>query len=186
MSNSRSIKTVAIDFDSVLADTMILWTDEYNKTRHTNITKNEITTWDIGKTLPILPDEISEIFNKVWRNRWQNVPPTEPMQSQTIKRIHRMGYRISIITKRDRSTVTHVAKWLDYHDIYCDDLVFVYDNTPKAEYPFDILIDDAPVNLIDIVSPRVGILFSQPWNRDFNWPIRVNTLKEVEEKILST
>ena len=106
------------------------------------------------------------------------------MLGETIKRIHRRGYRISIITRRERSTVTYVAKWLDYHDIYCDDLIFIYDNTPKAEYPFDILVDDAPINIIDIVSPKVGILFNQPWNMDFKWPIRINSLKEAEEKII--
>jgi len=184
MSSVRTSKTLAIDFDSVLADTMVVWTDVYNRLNHTNITKNQITLWDIGKILPMPPDEISMMFNNVWRYHWRNIPPTEKKLGETTKRINRRGYRISIITKRERSTVAYVAKWLDYHDIYCDDLIFIYDNTPKAEYPFDILVDDAPINVIDIVSPKVGILFNQPWNRYFNWPIRVNTLKEAEEKII--
>jgi 5'(3')-deoxyribonucleotidase len=183
MSYLGGTRTFAIDFDSVLADSMIIWTDEYNKLKHTNITKNEIVVWDIGKIVPLTSAEISEIFNDVWHYRWQNVPPSEPMLSETIKRIHRRGYRISIITKRERSTVIYVAKWLDYHGIYCDDLIFIYDNTPKAQYPFDILIDDAPNNLIDVVSPKIGILFNQPWNRVFNWPIRVNTLNEAEKML---
>ena len=184
MSSVKASKTFAIDFDSVLADTMTVWTKEYNKLNHTNITKNQITLWDIGKTLPMLPAEISGMFKNVWKYHWKRVPPTEPMLGEIIKRIHRRGYRISIITRRERSTVAYVAKWLDYHDIYCDDLIFIYDNTPKAEYPFDILVDDAPINIIDIVSPKVGILFNQPWNMAFNWPIRVNSLKEAEEKII--
>ena len=184
MPGVKASKTFAIDFDSVLADTMIVWAKEYNKLNHTNITKNQITLWDIGKTLPMLPAEISGMFKNVWKYHWKRVPPTEPMLDEIIKRIHRRGYRISIITRRERSTVAYVAKWLDYHDIYCDDLIFIYDNTPKAEYPFDILVDDAPINIIDIVSPKVGILFNQPWNMDFNWPIRVNSLKEAEEKII--
>src|SRR5689334_6110002 len=184
MSSVRTSKTLAIDFDSVLADTMVVWTAVYNRLNHTNITKNQITFWDIGKILPMLPDEISMMFSNVWRYHWRNIPPTEQKLGETTKRIHRRGYRISIITRRERSTVAYVAKWLDYHDIYCDDLIFIYDNTPKAEYPFDILVDDAPINIIDIVSPKVGILFNQPWNMDFNWPIRVNSLKEAEEKII--
>ena len=39
--------------------------------------------------------------------------------------------------------------------------MFIYDATSKADYPFDILIDDAPKNLVDIVSPKSGILFNQ-------------------------
>jgi 5'(3')-deoxyribonucleotidase len=184
MSTVGATKSLSIDFDSVLADTMIAWTMEYNKLKHTNITKNEITYWDIGMILPLSAEEISKIFNYVWQHCWQEIPPSEPGQSEIIKRIHRRGYRISILTKRERSTAAYVAKWLDYHDIYSDDLIFLYDNTPKSEYPFDILIDDVPSNLIDITSPKIGILFNQPWNKDFNWPLRVNTLSEAEQVIL--
>ena len=45
---------------------MIVWAKEYNKLNHTNITKNQITLWDIGKILPMLPAEISGMFNDVW------------------------------------------------------------------------------------------------------------------------
>ncbi|MDP9286659.1 MAG: hypothetical protein M3P08_00460 [Thermoproteota archaeon] len=184
MSAFGATKTLSIDFDSVLADTMIVWTKEYNKLKNTNITKSEITYWNIGMILPLSADEISTMFNYVWQHCWRNIPPSEPGQSEIIKRIRRRGYRISILTKRERPTIAYVAKWLDYHDIYSDDLIFIYDNRPKAEYPFDILIDDAPSNLVEITPPKVGILFNQPWNKDFNWPLRVNSLREVEQIML--
>jgi uncharacterized protein len=184
MSAFGGTKTLSIDFDSVLADTMIAWTKEYNKLKNTNITKSEITYWNIGMILPLSADEISTMFNYVWQYCWQDIPPSEPGLSEIIKRIHRRGYRISVLTRRERPTVAYVAKWLDHHDIYSDDLIFIYDNTPKAEYHFDILIDDAPINLVDITPPKVGILFNQPWNKDFNWPLRVNTLREVEDILL--
>jgi 5'(3')-deoxyribonucleotidase len=184
MSAFGGTKTLSIDFDSVLADTMIAWTKEYNKLKNTNITKSEITYWNIGMILPLSADEISTMFNYVWQYCWQDIPPSEPGLSEIIKRIHRRGYRISVLTKRERPTVAYVAKWLDHHDIYSDDLIFIYDNTPKAEYHFDILIDDAPINLVDITPPKVGILFNQPWNKEFNWPLRVNTLREVEDILL--
>jgi hypothetical protein len=184
MSAFGATKTLSIDFDSVLADTMIAWTKEYNKLKNTNITKSEITYWNIGMILPLSADEISTMFNYVWQHCWRNIPPSEPGQSEIIKRIRRRGYRISILTKRERPTIAYVTKWLDYHDIYSDDLIFIYDNRPKAEYPFDILIDDAPSNLVEITPPKVGILFNQPWNKDFNWPLRVNSLREVEQIML--
>jgi 5'(3')-deoxyribonucleotidase len=59
--------------------------------------------------------------------------------------------------------------------------MFIYDATSKADYPFDILIDDAPKNLVDIVSPKSGILFNQPWNKSFDWSVRVNSLSEAEK-----
>ena len=43
---------------------------------------------------------------------------------------------------------------------HCDDLLFVYDDAPKTNYPFDILVDDAPINFSQLVHPRIGILFN--------------------------
>jgi 5'(3')-deoxyribonucleotidase len=181
MSGVGASKTVAIDVDSVLADVMLVWTNEYNKRKHSKISKDEITVWDIPQILPVSVSEINRIFNYVWKYRWREIPPTEPKIGMIARRIHHKGYRISILTKRERSTVAYVAKWLDLYSIYSDDLVFIYDATPKAEYPFDILIDDAPNNLVDVVSPKSGILFNQPWNKNFRWSVRVNSLSEVEK-----
>lgn len=174
-------KTVAIDVDSVLADVMVMWTKEYNKRKNAKVSKDEIKMWDIPKILPISSDEVYRIFRHVWKYRWKDIPPTEPHIGKITNRIHHKGYRISILTKRERSTVAYVAKWLDFYDVYSDDLLFVYDATPKAEYPFDILIDDAPINLVDIVAPKSAVLFNQPWNHNFDWSLRVNSLSEAEQ-----
>ena len=148
-----SEKILAIDFDSVLADTMIPWLEEYNKRNSTSVTKNDITQWDISKALQISMNEISRIFEYLWKYRWQDIPPTEPNLSITTREIHKRGYRISVLTKRYRSSVVYVAEWLDIHDIYCDELIFIFDGTSKVKYPFNILIDDAPINLIDVSLP---------------------------------
>ena len=178
---SDAAKTVAIDVDSVLADVMLVWADEYNLRRNDKITKDSITKWDIPTILPITPDDVYSYFSHVWSKRWTEIPPTEPDIGAVTKRMHRKGYRVSIITKRERPTVAYVAKWLDFHDIYADDLLFIYDAVPKANYPFDVLIDDAPKNLVDVVAPKSAILFNQPWNRDFTWPVRVSNLSEAEK-----
>ncbi len=183
MAGIGAARTVAIDVDSVLADVILVWTKEYNRRRHARITKREIIVWDIPKILPVSQNEIYQLFSYVWKYRWKEIPPTEPQIGEITKRLHRKGYRISILTKRERPTVAYVAKWLDFHDVYSDDLLFVYDSTPKAEYPFDILIDDAPKNLIDVIPPKSAILFNQPWNRDFDWPVRVNSLSDAEKML---
>jgi hypothetical protein len=163
---------------------MITWLEEYNKRNSTSVTKNDITQWDISKALQISVNEISRIFDYLWKYRWQDIPTTEPNLNTTTRKIHERGYRISILTKRYRSSVASVAEWLDIHDIYCDDLIFIFDGASKAMYPFDTLIDDAPINLIDVSSPKSAILFNQPWNKDFDWPVRVDSLKEAKQKLL--
>jgi 5'(3')-deoxyribonucleotidase len=180
MKVTEAVKTVAIDVDSVLADVMIIWTDEYNKRNKAQITKDEIANWDIPTILPISTDQVYRYFTYIWKYRWREIPPTEPKIAQVMRRIHLKGYRISIITKRERPTAPYVAKWLDLHRIYTDDLLFIYDAVPKANYPFDILIDDAPKNLVDVIAPKSAILFNQPWNKNFDWPVRVNSLSEAE------
>jgi 5'(3')-deoxyribonucleotidase len=178
---TQAVRTVAIDVDSVLADVMLVWSDEYSKRNKRSITKKDITAWDIPTILPITPDEVYKYFSHVWKFRWREIPPTEPVIGDVTKKMHRKGYRISILTKRERPTAAYVAKWLDFHKVYADELLFVYDGVPKANYPFDVLIDDAPKNLVDVVPPKSAILFNQPWNKTFNWPVRVNSLSEAEK-----
>jgi 5'(3')-deoxyribonucleotidase len=72
-----------------------------------------------------------------------------------------------------------VYNWLETNNIFSDELIYIFDSTPKSIYPFDILIDDAPQNLIDIKLPKKGILFNQPWNKNFDWPLRINLLSDV-------
>ena len=184
MKATEAVKTVAIDVDSVLADVMLIWIDEYNKRNRAQITKEKIANWDIPTILPISADRVYRYFTYIWKHRWREIPPTEPKIAKVIRRIHVKGYRISIITKRERPTAPYVAKWLDFHRIYTDDLLFIYDAVPKANYPFDILIDDAPKNLVDVIAPKSAILFNQPWNKNFNWPVRANSLSEAEELLL--
>jgi uncharacterized protein len=178
------VKTFALDFDSVLADTMVIWVKEYNERYHTKITKDDIYAWDISRILPISPKEISKLFNYVWENRWREIPPCEPNQISSIEDLNKNGFRISILTKRERPTVAYVAKWLDHYDIFSDDLIFVYDSMPKSEYPFDFILDDSPSNLIDITAPKVGLLFDQPWNKDFQWPLRIKSLRDASSIVV--
>ena len=176
-------KTIAIDMDSVIADTMLVWIQEYNRLKNSSLTKTDIYSWDLSSTLNISIDQVSDLFTNVWSDRWRDIPPTEPNIGRVMENLRSLGFRISILTKRFRSSVPNVANWLDFHDIYCDDLLFIYDNKPKAHYPFDVLVDDAPVNLVDIFHPKYGILFNQPWNKNFEYPRRVDFLSEIKKFI---
>ena len=178
MPDLTSRRTLAIDLDSVLADTMLIWVEEFNKRNKSTITKDDIISWDISKILDVSITEVSDIFTYIWDRRWKDIPPTEPSIGNTVSSLHSKGFRISILTKRYRSSVANVIKWLDLHKIHCDDLLFVYDDAPKTNYPFDILVDDAPINFSELISPRTGILFNQPWNTNFTWPLRINALSQ--------
>ena len=175
---ANKVRTIALDVDSVLADVMLTWVDEYNRRNGTTVSKSDIIRWDIPTVLPLSSEQVYEHFTYIWKHRWQDIPPTEPKIGAATRKLNAKGFRVSIITKRERPTVPYVARWLDYHNVFADELVFIYDAVPKANYPFDVLIDDAPKNLTDITAPKSAILFDQPWNTTFEWPVRVKSLTE--------
>ena len=172
------IQTIAIDLDSVLADVMIVWIDEYNKINKTNIKKSDITEWDIHKILPISKKKSTSLFTNTWVKRWEEIPLTKKNNPDVINDIKRKGYRISIITKRERNTIPFVSFWLDKNKIIYDEIVFVFDNQPKMKYPFDLLIDDSPDNLRNLQYPKKGIIYDQPWNKNF-YCKRISSLDEI-------
>ena len=176
-------KTLAIDLDSVLADVVVTWVNEYNRLKDSNITKEDIVAWDIHTLLPITETESNSLFSDVWVYRWKDIPPTQNGIGKIIERLKTENYRISILTRRERKTIPYVYYWLETNSIDCDDLIYIFDSHPKSIYPFDILIDDAPQNIVDIKFPKKAILFDQPWNRNFDWPIRINKLSDLSHNL---
>ncbi|MGA8844389.1 MAG: hypothetical protein WB511_12460, partial [Nitrososphaeraceae archaeon] len=63
-------KTIAIDMDSVIADTMLVWIQEYNRLKNSSLTKTDIYSWDLSSTLNISIDQVSDLFTNVWSDRW--------------------------------------------------------------------------------------------------------------------
>lgn len=173
-------KTIAFDLDSVLADVMVTWIEEFNKKYDSKITKTHITVWDIHKILPITEIESYSLFSYVWKYKWQKIPPTTENIPDIIRNL-KVENRISIITRREKETIPYVYEWLKTNEIEYDDILFIFDNFKKSMYPFHILIDDNPSNLIDIKSPKIAILFNQPWNKNFNWPRRIDSLIDLNK-----
>jgi uncharacterized protein len=172
-------KTIALDLDSVLADVMHIWLDEYNIIFNTSIKKQDIIEWHIHNILPLSEECIHDLFTRIWKNRWKDIPPTSFDISMVTNLLQKAGFRISIITKRDRATMSFVANWLDLHNIYFNDIVFIFDNTSKACFPFFLLVDDSPINITEIFYPRRIVIFDQPWNKTLiNYP-RIRKLNEL-------
>ena len=70
-------KTLAIDLDSVLADVVVTWVNEYNRLKDSNIVKEDIVVWDIHTLLPITETESNLLFSDVLIYRWRDIPPTQ-------------------------------------------------------------------------------------------------------------
>lgn len=171
--------TIALDLDSVLADVMQIWLEEYNAIFNTNIKKQDITDWHIHKILPIGKQQITDLFIMVWKKRWQDISPTSNDLSKVINHLQDKGFRISIITKRERVTMPFVAHWLDLNNIPFNDIVFIFDDVSKSHFPFFILVDDSPINVKEVVPPKQIVIFDQPWNKSLVSYTRINKLNEL-------
>lgn len=176
--------TIALDLDSVLADVMIIWVEEYNSIFHTNISKKNIFDWHIHDVLPISKNQISDLFISVWKNRWRDIPPTSSDIAEVIDHLRERGFRVSIITKRERVTMPFVSFWLDLYNISFNDIVFIFDDTPKNNFPFSLLVDDSPINVQEIVYPKRVIIFDQPWNRSLRSFTRITNLNQLSNLVL--
>ena len=115
-------KTIALDLDSVLADVMYTWLEEYNLIYNTSIIKQDIVEWHLHNILPLSEKCIHDLFTYVWTHRWKDIPPTSTDISIVTNLLQKAGYRISIITKRERPTMSFVSHWLDLHNIYFNDI----------------------------------------------------------------
>jgi 5'(3')-deoxyribonucleotidase len=174
-----SEKTIALDLDSVLADVMLIWIEEYNMIFHANIEKKEILDWHLHNVLPISKNQISDLFISVWKNRWRDIPPTSSDVAKVIDDLMKQGFRISIITKRERVTMPFVSYWLDFHNISFNDIIFIFDDAPKNHFPFFLLVDDSPINAKEITPPKRIVIFDQPWNRSLDSFPRIVNLNQL-------
>ncbi len=172
-------RTIAFDLDSVLADVMHVWLEEYNAIFHTDLKKQDILQWHLHHLLPIGEQDVHDLFIHVWKNRWKDIPPTSNDISTVIDTLQKQGFRISIITKRERNTIAFVAHWLDLHNISFDDLIFIFDDASKTHYPFFLLVDDSPINANEILHPKRIVIFDQPWNKSLKHHPRISSLNEI-------
>ena len=171
--------TIALDLDSVLADVMQIWLEEYNTIFNTKIKKRDISDWHIHNILSISKQQITDLFIMVWQKRWQDIPPTSNDLSDVIIQLQDKGFRISIITKRERVTMPFVAHWLDLNNIPFNDIVFIFDDVSKSHFPFFLLVDDSPINAMEVVTPKQIIIFDQPWNKSLASYTRISKLNEL-------
>ncbi len=183
MSCMEHKNTIALDLDSVLADVMITWIDEYNNTFNTNLKKSDIVQWHLHNILPLPEKEVQDLFTYVWKNRWKDIPPTSNDISKVTNLLQEKGFRISIITKRDRATIVFVAYWLDLHGVSFNDIIFIFDDMSKAHYPFFLLVDDSPLNASEVLYPKRIAIFDQPWNKSLNNYPRIYKLNEIFDLI---
>lgn len=175
---------ISLDFDSVLADTMITWTEKYNQKKGTTLTKSDIISWEFWKDLKIESEYVSVCFRESWED-WKNLPPTEENLDQKITKLSEYG-TIDIVTKVDETHLQYVGNWLEHNGI-SDINSIKHAGNEKITLPYDLFIDDSPSLAIQAENNNKRcFVYHQQWNKhvpDNTKLSRIRNLTDALEKI---
>ena len=174
---------VAVDFDNVLADTMIWWINYYNKKYHASLTKAEIKTWDFWKQLLISKEQAYAIFDFVWSD-WKNLPPTEENIAKKVEEINNIA-EVDIVTSVEEIHIGDLRSWLSRRSV-CYHRLVPCKIQEKSRLGYHIFIDDSPdlAHQIELTrESKMCFLYDQPWNSNIKGKkiARVRNLVEATE-----
>jgi len=184
MKIENRVHRMAVDFDSVLAETMGLWITELNRRRGTNFRKNDVVLFDLIRCFGIAEYERSELFDYIWDDdNWKKIPPTEDFLSEKIQALGRYG-KVDILTVVPENLVENTKKWLAHNGITYDDYVSVPNELKKSDYEYDIFIDDSPSNAEQIANcGKTVFLYDQPWNQKMSNSEEIRRIHSISEVI---
>ena len=175
---------MAVDFDSVLADTMDLWITELNTRRGTKFRKDDIVLFDLIQCFGITEYERSELFDYIWDDdNWKRIPPTEDFLSEKIQVLRKYG-KVDILTVIPENQVENTKKWLAHNEISYDDYIIVPSGLKKSDYEYNIFIDDSPSNAEQVANcGKTVFLYNQPWNQKVSNSEKIRRIHSISEVI---
>lgn len=170
---------ILIDLDDTIEHLLSAWVDYLNSQYGTSVRQEDITQWDLQIAFPSLTKE--QIHAPLEKDEfWQRVKPMEGA-AEAIQCMQKRGYQVYIVTASAYRTIRpKMEQMLFKHFPFLTwDNVIVTNH--KQIINGDILIDDAPHNLVS--GNYVQVLMSAPHNKSFdaeaNGMIRVSNWDEV-------
>lgn len=156
--------TILIDMDDTIEYLLREWLTYLNIKHGTNVTEDDIHDYNIGVAFPMLT--LAEVYEPLLDHElWRNVKPI-PGARYAIERMQNDGHDIYIVTSSNFATIaTKLSSVLfKYFPTIDSDHVIIAHN--KQMIRGDVLIDDAPHNLIG--GDYLKIMPTAAHNRDFN------------------
>ena len=173
--------TILIDMDDVLQSLVKAWTCELNNLYGTNVTENDITSWDIAKFFPNLTK--TQIFAPLNNsNFWSDNVRSVDGATKILKQIIDDGHIVNIVTASYYKTLPEkISNFLNMFPYLKWENIIIATN--KNNVIGDVIIDDGLHNLINSPCPY-KLLFNRPHNQDFdtnteNKIIRVNSWNDI-------
>ncbi len=173
---------IALDFDSVLSDTMVRWVHNYNNRYETSFSKKHVTKWAFWSDFNIDRNEAFTIFEETWE-QWEHLPPTEEQLSEKTEKLNKIG-QVDIVSNVSSSHIDFVKKWLEKQKIHYNDFVNSCNDKEKLEY--DYFIDDSPSLAHKLNELQKScLLYHQQWNVEIQGKhiINISNLNQALDKI---
>jgi len=171
---------IALDVDGVLADMVATLLKVYEEETGIRIRREEVDSWDFWSKYGITRQHFVQLLVKTW-SRWDEIKPTEEDLSEDVKQLNEIGH-VDILTQRPAKTIRYVKEWLEQHDIRYRNFTWVPLKTTKANYQYDVFIDDSPRLAEELVKRnKPMLLYSQPWNASVNETKTLRRVKSLDE-----
>jgi len=171
-------RVVALDVESVLADTHKAWITQYNK----SFTINDITDWDF-KSLKAWNENLESFLEEtdsLWNNSPEkHIPPMVPNLKEVTDRLK----PFDIVTSR--RTLSGIKKWVDFYELEYRAIVYISEKQSKADLKYEVFIDDNPALASKLKKDQFLWLISQPYNQNIQESrqvCRIDSILEVSNK----
>ena len=155
--------TILIDVDNVLEDLNTAWVNALNKKYGFSVLPTDIIDWDIHKFFKGLSR--TQVFSPLHNAEfWEQLTPIDKSQYY-IERLINEGYEVYLLTSSHPDTIRYKYKFLHkyFPQIPFRNIIFC---SNKQMVNGDVLVDDAPHNLIGGVYDK--ILMDAPHNKSFD------------------
>lgn len=154
--------TILVDVDNVLEDLNEAWVNAVNKKYGTNVSPNDIVSWDIERFFDGLSR--TQVFSPLHDKKfWESIEPIDGAP-EYLKKLIDDGHQVVLVTSSHPDTIQYkyrfIVKYFPY--ISFKDIIFT---SKKQMVRGDVMIDDAPHNLEG--GGYIGLLMYSPHNREY-------------------
>lgn len=182
---------IAIDYDSVLCNTLPLWIKQYKEIWPDRPLPQEkdFTTWNLEDAFKCTREELNVLFNAVRNNK--SLKYSAPMDSNWNVWVQKMvndGHEVKLLSANPESTRPWIKYWINKYGIDLPiDLVTIGEE--KFTHEWDVLIDDSPHVLKESTKQKRGLLvvYNTPWNSKLDlkspFQVRAYNFKDVYELV---
>jgi len=177
------LEKIALDFDSVLSDTMIAWTDKHNLLHGTNFSKSDIRSWKFWEDLKVEVKIMKNCFQESWKD-WKNLPATESELDKKVRKLSEFGI-VDVVTNVDEDHLGYIRSWLENGNIEVNEVKHA--GGEKIHLSYNLFIDDAP----DLAKEAKKLqkncfVYNQDWNvhiENSKTVSRIHSLTDAIDKI---